>query len=358
MNTPPVLHAVLSETGQLPLSLSAAARPVDATPPQGGDSIGTPNSAVDSSIHLSSADTSPLSFSVATAAAVAGPPAFPPLVVSSPTTKDDSPTTSPSVGEPLSSGVGYGCAADVGGTGEARPLEKSHGWGGTPPPPSPEGGMAQAKSRCAADPPRLPTTPSEVSVEMVSGVGHTTPTTTRLLAATAPFWFNGQLMRVETVQRRSTGDGSDDEECEEIRVVATVADESVWVGLDRFRVPCRFARASDRGPAGECCPAVLLQRPCTSHSCLAHHHKAEKSGLLAAADDEWVSAAENTVAAHVHADAQRQLFRWSDAVNAAEEEREDSNEERRRVACTQLRCGAGCGEAREALLLQWWTFHH
>ncbi|KPA74967.1 hypothetical protein ABB37_08934 [Leptomonas pyrrhocoris] len=170
--------------------------------------------------------------------------------------------------------------------------------------------------------------------------------------ATRLFWFNGQLMRVESARHRGGGGRA------ATPVIPADAVRSVWVGLDRFRVPCRCAGASDAGHDATGCPSALLQVSDTATSnAMQYETDAEvvssssssARSLHDASDQQWQRAVEAAVAAHISAEARRQLFRDADSATGGENSFPDP----------PLMCGEGIGEEREALLRWWWSsLHH
>ncbi|KPI84974.1 hypothetical protein ABL78_5965 [Leptomonas seymouri] len=168
-----------------------------------------------------------------------------------------------------------------------------------------------------------------------------------LPSVTRPFWFNGQLMRVELVRHRDDGGR------EEARVVATEAVADVSVGVQRFCVPCRFAGAKgERQDAGGC-PSALLPRVDAATSEPVASRAGEDVVASSGSPDEtsdqrWLSTVESAMAAQMCAAAHRQLFRWADAANSDKGSLPD---------VPQLRSAENEEEAREALL-RWWSLHH
>lgn len=166
------------------------------------------------------------------------------------------------------------------------------------------------------------------------------------LSTTSSFWFNGSLTRAESVE---PGDGG-----EKTWLAVPAASSSAWAQVDSFRVPCRFVggddlrQAADDGSAAFVKSLLIETGHAARHGPASETHGASSGCVQGPRDREWVSAVEETVAAHVTADAHRQLFSWADAGSHTLEDK---------VTSVPSPICDGNGERRDALL-QWWCSHH
>lgn len=178
---------------------------------------------------------------------------------------------------------------------------------------------------------------------------------TTLLSATPAFWFNGQVMRVETVAH-SDEDETGAAEREETRVRVTTPMHCAWARLDCFRLPCRFSDVEGESSSSGGCPSRFLNCYCSGVDGAVPRRQSDKDASvpsIARHEGEalqWRLTIEGVVAAHICADAQRRLFRWRNSASEA-----DADEGR--LTETPLRQVVGNGEERDALL-QWWSVHH
>lgn len=190
-----------------------------------------------------------------------------------------------------------------------------------------------------------------------------------VVSSTRSFWFNGQPVRVDTLQSpmsATTEEGGNKSPI--TRLVWENNENDTWVGLDDFCLPCQFQRGKVTGSAAlPSCPDVLVQsaeatsssraglQPAVNadgdHACDRKIFFATAAASAVTREGRWVSAVEDVVSAHILAQAHQQLFSWSGGTAAVE------GQSAEKVAPVLTAPMDGVGKEGSALL-QWWLQHH